>query len=66
MTATAAPCDGDCNRDGQVTVNELITAVNIALGTLDVSSCPAADRNGDGEVTVSELIRAVNRALVGC
>jgi hypothetical protein len=34
-TATAVPpggCCGDCNGDGEVTINELITAVNNALG----------------------------------
>jgi hypothetical protein len=30
-TATAPPCCGDCNGDGMVSINELITAVNNAL-----------------------------------
>ena len=58
---------GDCNGDGEVTVDELIRAMNIVLGadgTLDV--CPAADSNGDGVVTVDDIIRAVNVALSGC
>jgi hypothetical protein len=59
-------CAGDCNGDGTVTVNELITAVNIALGNAPVSTCPAVDTNGDGTVTVNELIQAVNSALNGC
>ena len=28
-------CIGDCNGDGRVTVDEIITAVNIALGNVD-------------------------------
>ena len=28
----AGACTGDCNGDGEVTVNELILAVNAALG----------------------------------
>jgi hypothetical protein len=66
-TATVPPaCPGDCGGDGSVTVNELISGVNIALGNAPVSSCPAFDRNGDGEVSINELIAAVNAALNGC
>jgi hypothetical protein len=49
-----------------VTVNNLITAVNIALGALPISDCAAIDADSDGDVTVSELIQAVNAALTGC
>ncbi len=59
-------CVGDCNRDGEVAINELITGVNIALGNNDVSSCPEFDANSDGEVTINELISGVNNALNGC
>lgn len=56
---------GDCNGDGAVTVDELITGVNIALGSLPLSSCPQFDVNGDGAVTIEELIQAVQIALAG-
>ena len=56
---------GDCNGNGVVRVDELVKAVNIALGTADVSLCAAADRNGDG-VKIDELVRAVGAALKGC
>jgi hypothetical protein len=59
-------CPGDCNGDGQVTVNELITMVNIALGNADTSTCTAGDVNSDGSITINELIAAVNNALNGC
>ena len=69
-TATATvpetTCAGDCNGDGSVAINELITGVNIALGSTTVASCPSFDRNGDGEVAINELIAAVNAALAGC
>lgn len=66
-TSTRAPiCAGDCNGNGSVTVDDLILAVNIALGSQPASRCMAADGNGDGDVTVAELITAVNRALGGC
>ena len=64
---SAAPaCPGDCGGDGTVAVNELIVAVNIALGNASVADCSAIDTSGDGQVTVNELIQAVNAALNGC
>lgn len=66
-TATAvAACVGDCSGDGQVTVDELITGTNIALGLTPLSMCPVFDGNGDGVVTIDEILLAVNSALNGC
>jgi hypothetical protein len=59
-------CTGDCDGNGTVTIEELITAVNIALGLLPLSACPAADGGGDGQVTIDDLISAVDNALNGC
>ncbi|MDX2169150.1 MAG: hypothetical protein SF182_18925 [Deltaproteobacteria bacterium] len=59
-------CVGDCNGDGAVTVNELITGVNIALDQASLSACPSFDSSGDGAVAVNELISAVSNALNGC
>jgi len=59
-------CPGDCDGDGTVTIAELIRAVNIALGSLPLSACPAADVGGDGQVSISDLISAVNASLDGC
>ncbi|MCX8072757.1 MAG: hypothetical protein N3C12_09935 [Candidatus Binatia bacterium] len=56
-------CLGDCNGDQQVTVDEIITMVNIALGAQQVSACPVADPNGDNQVTIDEIIQAVNSLL---
>jgi hypothetical protein len=69
LTPTAAhaqSCVGDCGGDGEVTVNELLTMVNIALGNADVSTCTAGDTNQDGEITINEILAAVNNALNGC
>jgi hypothetical protein len=65
-SATPDPptCSGDCNVDGTVTVNELVTCVSMALGTSD--ACHACDANGDGSVTIGEVITAINAALDGC
>jgi len=61
-----AGCPGDCDGNGSVTVNELVTSVNIALGSLPLSACPVLDVNGDGTVEIDELVAAVNDALNGC
>jgi hypothetical protein len=70
-TASATPiatprCVGDCNGDGVVTVDELLTMVNIALSYGDISTCEAGDANRDGQITVDEVLLAVNNALSGC
>jgi hypothetical protein len=60
-----AVCIGDCDGSSDVGVNEIITLVNIALGTAQPSACPQGIPSGD-EVTISLIIQAVNRALDGC
>jgi len=59
-------CAGDCNGDGFVLIDELITGVNIALGQSPLASCPTSDGDGDDQISVAELIAAVRRALGGC
>lgn len=65
-TSTPIPCVGDCNGDKHVTVDEIITMVNIALGNADASECEPGDVNLDGEITVDEILTAVKNALNGC
>jgi hypothetical protein len=59
-------CTGDCNADEQVTVDELLLGVSIALGEIEQSQCPELDANGDSRVTVDELVAAVAHTLRGC
>jgi Ca2+-binding EF-hand superfamily protein len=59
-------CIGDCNGNGEVTIEELIAMVNIALGSRTASDCAAGDENRDGEITIEEIVKAVNNALNGC
>ena len=61
-----AQCAGDCDDDGSVAINELITGVNIALGSAPVTQCDSFDSDGSGDVAINELIAAVNHALTGC
>jgi len=65
MASVAQQTVGDCDRDGSVTVDELILGVNIALGELPVADCPSFDADGDGQVTIDELTLGVNTALNG-
>ena len=66
--AVTAPiaCVGDCGGDGSVTVDELLTMVNIALGNTPNSACPAGDADSSGDISVNEIVAAVNNALNGC
>ena len=66
-SAELAPgCPGDCDGDGQVSINELVRGVRIALGQADLSECGTFDSNADGRVTVAELVSAVRAALGVC
>jgi glucose/arabinose dehydrogenase len=66
LAGIAAACVGDCAGDGMVSIGDLVTGVNIALGAQPVSACAAMDLDENGRVTVDELLRAVNAALDGC
>ena len=64
-------CMGDCSGDGQVTIDELITMVNMALGAAATASCPSglppADAvSPDTGSTIAAIVTAVNNALDGC
>jgi hypothetical protein len=64
-SAASAQCVGDCNNSGDVTVDEIVTMVNLALNG-GVGDCSNGDSNLDGSITVDEIITAVNNALIGC
>ena len=64
--ATAQPvCVGDCNGSGDVTVDELIIMVNIALGNAQSSACPNGVPTG-ATVDITLIIEAVSNSLNGC
>lgn len=65
-TPEMVPCVGDCDSDAQVTVDEILRGVGMALGTSTVDDCPAFDANGDHVISVDEIIGAVVKALEGC
>lgn len=65
-TPTALACVGDCSGDGQVTVDEILTLVNVALDATPLADCPAGDANDDHVITIDEILRAVHNAVNGC
>jgi hypothetical protein len=72
-TATETPtstlerhCPGDCDGNGEVTVGEIISLVNIALGNAQLSSCMRGDADDSHDLTINEIVAAVHAALSGC
>lgn len=59
-------CVGDCNRDGAVSIDELVTNVGIAITQSSVDACRVADMNTDGVIAINELIASVSASLEGC
>ena len=66
LAAPVLACTGDCDGDGDVTVAELMTGVNIVLGRAAMSTCPEFDSGGDAAVTIEELLGGVKATLEGC
>jgi hypothetical protein len=48
-----------------VSISDLITGVNIALGNQPTSDCPAFE-NAQGKVDIAQLVKGVSNALNGC
>jgi hypothetical protein len=65
-TVAALACAGDCNQSGNVSVDELVLGVNIALDRAALAACPVLDQNSSGRVEINELVSAVNSAVNGC
>lgn len=72
VTATLFPdsfppdCVGDCDGDFQVTVDELVTGISLALGNGSREVCLSLDADTNSVVTVDEIVAAVSNALEGC
>jgi ELWxxDGT repeat protein len=59
-------CAGDCDRDGEVRLAELVAGVGIALARADLAACAMVDVDVDENVAISELVSAVRNAIEGC
>ena len=66
FTPTPQPCAGDCDGSGEVTVDEILLLVNVALGNMPLQACASADTDGSGVIEITEILAAVNHALFGC
>lgn len=64
-TVAPEPCTGNCDGNDRVTVDELITLVNIALDKQSPSACTPGIPAGES-VDIALLVRAVGNALRGC
>ena len=64
LTPTSA-CAGDCGGDGEVTVDEIVTVVNIALGNAESAACPSGIPAGR-EADITLIIQGVGYALTAC
>ena len=58
-------CVGDCDGNSQVTIAELLTLVNIALGNAQPSACLSGVPNG-ATADIALIIQTVNSVLHGC
>jgi len=65
LSAVTPACVGDCGGNGQVTVDAILTLVNIALGNAPTSACADGVPSGT-EVDIALILQAVNSALDGC
>jgi len=68
-TATFSPvedCIGDCDGDDTVSIDELVLALDIALGLVPLDDCNGLDVNGDQQISVDEIVRAVLSAVARC
>lgn len=63
--AAPQPCLGDCDGNGVVAINELITIVNIVLENLPESACTSG-LCAERPIGISCLISVVNVAIAGC
>ncbi|MGE0519678.1 MAG: beta-propeller fold lactonase family protein [Candidatus Binatia bacterium] len=66
LGAGAQQCTGDCDSDGNVAVNEIVTCVPIALNEAPLAQCEPCDTDGSAAVEIYELVTAVGHALTGC
>lgn len=64
-TRTPKPCAGDCNGDRVVTVDELLTLANVALGNLPSAACVPGASNG-AQDSLAAIVQAINNAVDGC
>lgn len=66
LAASDSTCVGDCNDNNVVTVEEILTMANIALGAASIDACAAGDADHNNQITIDEILTAVHNALTSC
>jgi photosystem II stability/assembly factor-like uncharacterized protein len=66
FTLQQAICGGDCDGNGAVAIDELVTIVAVAMGGQPITACAAADMANDGRMGIGDIVGAVEHALRGC
>ena len=66
VVSVTGGCVGDCDHSGLVTVDEVVTMANIALGILPVSACSPGDADHNNIISVGEVQTAINNVLTPC
>lgn len=59
-------CICDCNNNGEVTLGEVQTALDIFFEDRPLSQCPNADGSGNGEVSLGEVQTGLDNFFEGC
>jgi hypothetical protein len=56
---------GDCDGNGRVSIDEVVTGLNILFNPALMDGCPESDVDEGGTVTVDEVLMAIDAALTG-
>lgn len=67
-TPTMGPtlCAGDCNFDGQTTVDELVTMARVLLGEAPFAECLLGDANHNGKIEVDDIVAGIASVTGNC
>ncbi len=67
-TPTMGPtlCAGDCNFDGQTTVDELVTMARVLLGDAPFNACLLGDANHNGKIGVDDVVAGIASVIGNC
>jgi hypothetical protein len=66
VRAATTMCVGNCQGKAEVRVADILTMVNIALGSADPSTCASGIPSGSSSVTIDQILAAVTNAINGC
>lgn len=62
--STVPQCVGDCDRTNDVTVDEVLGMINIALGTAEGGPRPAGDANREAAIAIDEIFTVLDRGYL--